>query len=798
MAIDISESLLKAMSITAVKAAEDLSSDKTVKAIIKKCLDASSGRYQISYNSGTTSAYLPSGSTEVYQTGEQVYVLVPQGDMAQKKFIMGRVQDNDAEDDTTVAVKSLLSDYQTIGANPVLEKTYKSANGISNKKMQPLALDSHSITDFQYCYVNEQSELYDEVVKSVKADGSKYDSYGYPIVAVDEESFANAAKQAEALLVRAKFKAALDTATVGNYGVIVNIAFSDSTNPTQDPVTGEITYPPKVVSYALDCSKMTGNPMKYYDYSSQYMFALFEGEKFLYIDSIIAFCEGFVSSKQNQHSTDDDIYIYMDDLEVLALDEISSVDGDYKLQLTTPNGNTIQTGETANLTIQAKVTYQNSDVTDNTLFYWAVKDPVVTSLDENYNAKTGTGYKYLKDIGQVASFSVTNKDLSAAEMEYKCVAVYKSDIILKTTVKMFNSNNKMDIAIESDQGVAFQFNEGNPTLTCTINGSRSNYATNYLDSAFSFIWSKADDESGTILLNETEAELTAAKKAELQEFSDDPNLTTNSAGRTAIQVLSYYANRIKQVQNITYPQGTSGPQITCKLKDVGTYVTYACSVYCADTYVGYAEITLQNSSTVINNNYHIAITNDGQVFQYNESGVSPASESNSEPIEVNPLTAVFYSPQGEVVTPKSVEWLVPVTSTLIDMPNLNLKTDDATGETRFVGDTFPLAIKEDYDLSAINNQVTAIVTHSDGTEYRKETSLLFTKVGEIGTNGTDTVVKITEQVSPSEGECLTIIKPPAGGSTDFWNDEARTPLTKAGLDVKLFSNNIESAGYTAK
>ena len=77
--------------------------------------------------------------------------------------------------------------------------------------------------------------------------------------------------------------------------------------------------------------------------------------------------------------------------------------------------------------------------------------------------------------------------MTAAENIFACVAIYESDIILKTSISLYNNNNRIEITIDSDQGIDFQFNEGNPTLTCLINRKTSNYQEDYPDSAFSFI-----------------------------------------------------------------------------------------------------------------------------------------------------------------------------------------------------------------------------------------------------------------------------------------------------------------------
>jgi len=98
----------------------------------------------------------------------------------------------------------------------------------------------------------------------------------------------------------------------------------------------------------------------------------------------------------------------------------------------------------------------------------------------------GTGYRWI-DSKNKYELILDSDDLTAAENVYMCTAVYESDIILKATISLYNNNNKLNFLIESDQGTNFQFNEGNPVLTCLINNKTSNYQDNYPDEAFSFV-----------------------------------------------------------------------------------------------------------------------------------------------------------------------------------------------------------------------------------------------------------------------------------------------------------------------
>lgn len=774
---NIAESWLNAMFTIANKTVDEISSDKTIKAIVKKIVSTSEGKYLISCDGGENFyAYTQPGSTEIYQVDEQIYILVPQGDMSQRKFILGKVEDNKQNLSFKVPTNSLLNDFTMIGNNIVIENTYRSGENLFVKRMQPLSLNSSKGNDFYCCYLKDTSEIEDN-----------YNTYDQPSISIDEETFLNSAKQSEALLLRAKFKADINTKVIGNYGIIVNIAFADETNPQTNDL-GETIYPPKLIAYVLDTSKMTGNPMNFYDYVSQYTIAPFDGEKYLYIDSIIAFSEGF---PEQEIKLEDDIYI--DGFEIIGLKEISAVNGDYKLRLTTPSGNTIKEGRKDDLKIVATTTYLNQNISKDTVFYWGVKDPSITPLSENYNAKLGPGYRYL-EVENKDELILTAAELTAAENIFICTAVYESDIILKTSISMYNNNNKLNITIESDQGTDFQFNEGNPTLTCLINGKTSNYQENYPDAAFSFIWSKEDADFGTILLNETETQLEASKQRELDECAANTNTHTSEAGRTVMEVISYYSTRAIQVQNVSYPNGIYGSKINCKLKNTNNYAIYSCSVYRAGIYVGYSSITLQNSKKVINNNYYITITNGNQVFQYDEFGVAPNSVKKQEPIEVLDLIATFYSPQGVEVTPKNIRWVVPRGKTLINIPSLGLQTDLNTGERYYFGNIFPLAIKDTYDNTCNDNQIIVIATHADGTEYRQSTNLLFTKVGEIGTNGTETVIKINEAVNVPTDECLTIIKP--ANEEAFYNtgNSDDDPI----LEANLYTNNTQVLGHTTK
>ena len=62
--------------------------------------------------------------------------------------------------------------------------------------------------------------------------------------------------------------------------------------------------------------------------------------------------------------------------------------------------------------------------------------------------------------------------------------------------------------------------------------------------------------------------------------------------------------------------------------------------------IGYATLTLSNSTNAAINGYRIVIENGDQVFQYDEYGNSPVAEKLKDPIQIKPLICHFFNPTG--------------------------------------------------------------------------------------------------------------------------------------------------------
>lgn len=549
---------------------------------------------------------------------------------------------------------------------------------------------------------------------------------------VDNDALKTYVNRSEALMLRMKVQTRLPRAhymgTTGTYGLQVVAAFSSS-----DTDSGI-----KYRSYVLDDSEMDGNPFLYTSTTEQYVvFPIDDADKFMYVDSILAYSKDFVTASDltTASSYGDDIFI--SDVEIYGLQSISAVNGDYRLRIGTPQG-AMFTSTLTTLSVVGTLEYKLSeDLSDTAEYYWFKEDPEVTTTSTQYHAYGGSGWAWDKELyGTTSTMTVSVSNNKAYENNYKCVCVYKQSVVLKTTFTLYNEAAKRDIAIESDLGTKFSFDRGSVNLTCLVNGKSANFEDKRPDSWYRFLWC-CESTLGTTL--------TAYSKTldELQAEYDE--IWSDSTKRNASDLLSL-KNQMAELSGISW----SANKFTYPVKGISTMVTFRCYVYLKDSSngdeycAGHATITLYNDDAVDAASYYILIENGSQVFQYSTAGVSPASDSLTDPQDLLPLSCRFYDPAGLEVDEStySVKWVVPLTSTMLVHPTEGMTTNPANGKIEwYVANTYPVNIAAKYDMDATDNQVTAVVTY-DGQEFRRDTDFLFTKVGENGTNGTDVVCKI--------------------------------------------------------
>lgn len=517
---------------------------------------------------------------------------------------------------------------------------------------------------------------------------------------------------------------------------------------------------PKYQTFTISSEKMTGDPHRFYDWSNQYIFCPINTNNFLHLESIVFQSEDFVDETDIPLATVKGNNIFVQNIEIYGVRKIESANGDFKLQVGTPQGAIFySTDESKTLEILGKTTKADVDISINTNYYWFVEDMSITSSSSNFNYYAGAGWRWLESTkGNDKSIIIKGSENLSYENHYKCIAVYKQSVILKADITIYNYAVKRKLEIKSDIGTSFSFDRGIPTLTCYVNDKSKNFEEEHPDENFKFIWSVIEDTKSTITYDKTLDEL----QKELEEVE---NSTINADLKDNEKKIAEKekANKITALKQRISALEIDGLKIDRNIMRypisfINKIANIKCGVFLKSKdekgyqSIGTASIDLQNNSEATPTEYYILITNGDQVFQYSESGVAPNNERYTDPLEIKPLECHFYDPTGLEVNENTYElkWKVPLSDSMIVTPTQNMAENPATGNKEldisprkewYLGRVFPLEIQQSYNYFALNNQVTAIVTY-DGREYTQDSKLYFTKVGENGTNGTDIACKI--------------------------------------------------------
>lgn len=534
---------------------------------------------------------------------------------------------------------------------------------------------------------------------------------------------------------------------------------------------------PKYQTFTISSEKMTGDPHRFYDWSNQYIFCPINTNNFLHLESIVFQSEDFVDETNIPLATVKSNNIFVQNIEIYGVKKIESANGDFKLQVGTPQGAIFySTDKSKTLEILGKTTKSDVDISINTNYYWFVEDVSITTSSSNFNYYAGAGWRWLESTkGNDKSIIIKDSENLSYENHYKCVAVYKQSVILKADITIYNYAVKRKLEIKSDIGTSFSFDRGIPTLTCYVNDKSKNFDEKHPDKDFKFIWSVTEDAKSTITydktLDELQKELKEVEESGIDaDLNDDQKKIAEKEKNSKITSLRQQISALK-IDGLEFNENV----MRYPVSSVNLVANIKCGVFLkfknGKEYqsIGTASIDLQNNSEATPTEYYILITNGDQVFQYSESGVAPNNERYTDPLEVKPLECHFYDPAGFEVNEDTYElkWKVPLSDSMIVTPTQNMIKNPVTEKAEwYQGRVFPLEIQQSYNYFALNNQVTAIVTY-DGKEYTQDSKLYFTKIGDNGTNGTDIVCKVEPEESPENGALALESKPDEDNKT--WN-----------------------------
>ena len=745
----LQDAILDAIDYLTEEKMSKLTLDKTIVAIVVKRKDVLQNTYYIKYQDNSNLVATAQGDA-VYKAGQQVYVLVPQNDLSKDKIILGTASSDNANTDSSF-ISSVLDDYTYTGESAFVKNTTS------------LGLDSYKTVDSGTLYVSDEfKEENADVVGEDVTDKDKWWSQHLEGGYVYNNSFKTSAANSEKLMLRAEFRTDLPAkhripGCGGEYGVKALLSFKtnivdhylDEKDNVCDtlPEGGKTVYKKRHQLYTLEStsSSFVGQPLNYPTFTEQSAIFDFDAENFEGIDSVVVYSQGF---PQIENAPIDTYDIFVRNVQIYTLARITSTQGDYSLRINPSNLVFLEDGgadATDSLSTKAEFRKKSLNLSSDSRmkFWWGAEDKSVTSTSSGYQGYLGSGWKYLPEAGNTSRFSTSKKENRAYENRYKCAAAYSGDndanVILSQEFTVYNQAAQKDIQISSNLGTEFAFDNGSPTLTCSVDE-----ATSWDDGTpYRFVWSISEDngESRKIYSeNEASETLKSIRKC-LKDGSTNISVTDLATAQTNYSLAA----------GVEYGSGENGNELrnvlTLPISSIVASSTVYCTVYGKDGYcVGTASITLKNSKSVEVAKYHIVISNGSQSFQYSEMGVSPCNADyyGQDYQAILPLSCHFYDPTGLEIPSNQyvIQWAVPTEDTFFVVDGLQEK--NSAGDTQeWVSNSQVLEFKiqDKWRYAYTSRQITAIVTYH-GEEFRKDTEFLFAKVGDNGTNGTDYVVKI--------------------------------------------------------
>lgn len=230
---ELQDKLLKAMDILNAQALNSISFDKTIICKIENDKDKKEGKYEVSDGNTVFTAY--SSDTKL-QSGDVVYVTIPEGNFENQKMIIGKktadndkpfnfVQPFDTFFDMTGNLAGEIGEFGLV-ANDIMPEHKEETNGEYTKL-------EDCFTSTTILNINNNNENFPD------------DLINFPLLAV-----------------RADFRSWVKNAIKGNYGLLITLNTEKPNTTTGQMENG--TY-----NYLFDSSMMYGNPYNFETYYSQ-------------------------------------------------------------------------------------------------------------------------------------------------------------------------------------------------------------------------------------------------------------------------------------------------------------------------------------------------------------------------------------------------------------------------------------------------------------------------------------------------------------------------------------------------
>lgn len=728
----IESQICDAVQILAERAIEQARYDKTISALIVECVDTKKGKYKVKYQDSFF--YATSDNIELnYRKNTEVYVLVPEGDFAKNKKILGTVKDMGEE--YAQRMEELNNTYYEVGNSVIWE-----GGNLCSYKLE----DEKIYTDFQV-----DSSFND----NIRQYGSK-------------------------LRLSADIQTALPPGHrgKGTYGITAALNFTEE--ETGKPITHTFT---------LDIDSMIGDPYSFGNPMRQKLDFEINDSKFNYIEYFKIYSKNFVKPEESREDKADNIFISN-----IQLVSLANKDKGY-IKIYAEDGYTFEEEKTE-LTFKAVPMIGNKEIAnENIKFYWFSEDGSIDETNEHYSPIGGKGWYWLNPDSLTDTLKIVEEEQLAQNLQYLCIAVLDNEKY-EETFNVVNKNAVYSVEVVSiNNTTEFIHDRGKTTLICRVNDSDTpegvySYYWSKIDNVGNSVALSLDNGDSQQILNITNL---SARQYLMSITNENSTKKFSVAGnnKTILDNLGIAYKNLsneevyKNVQNYLIENG-----LTCiinntfydvRAKNIITSAFYKCTVKNSlDKVVGTASIELRNIR-LSQNNYTLKINNGTQVFKYDINGRAPRDTVNEKALIPKELSVSLYDSKGnEIQEDYEIRWKAPIEKTLIE-------TNDLTKPT------LNFNLKQNYNNKYVNNDIEVEVIYK-GESIRATTDFTFIKEGFSGTNGTDYYCKIV----PKNGDFIdgyTFITYYQGSKKAYLNTNGeRTELDKSNpFTVYLYDNGVK-------
>ena len=319
----LQDSLLQAVDTVVAQRLSAISFDKTISCTITDASNGKEGKYEVSDGSQYFIAY---SEITTYRKNEQVYVTIPEGNYENRKFIIGKLSDENLNPYVYISPFDTILDMTN---NLVSPGNYGPYNYFVNSSAKYTYNDvEYNLTDYLDFGTlpddddesESAEEIRNEIANDEKLAEKLCDSSLVHLMTLSKPKGESDTDKYwagyERLGIRADFMTEIRNAIAGTYGLLIVVSGGALSTDTED----ETAY------FTFDSSMMVGNPYSFETYYQQEFVVDLSTVGFEYIETIdiyfyqknnfidikhnpIAFTQqGFAKNEKNEYIQDDNDY----------------------------------------------------------------------------------------------------------------------------------------------------------------------------------------------------------------------------------------------------------------------------------------------------------------------------------------------------------------------------------------------------------------------------------------------------------------------------------------------------------